>query len=93
MKLPEKIKIGGIDYEVLLVPLKSEELNYGDVIGSIIHSECKIWINKEMPLQKQQETLLHEIIHAIDVFIGDSNHEDFEENVESFGKVLSSIKR
>ncbi|MTI62261.1 MAG: hypothetical protein FH762_20140 [Firmicutes bacterium] len=64
MKLPEKVKIGGINYEVLLVPLKSEELNYGDAIGSIIHSECKIWINKEMPLQKQQETLLHEIIHA-----------------------------
>ncbi|MFW6030181.1 MAG: hypothetical protein ACOCRO_08005 [Halanaerobiales bacterium] len=93
MKIPEKVKIGGIDYEVIMVPLKSEELNYGDAIGSITHTDCKIWINKDMPIQKQQETLIHEIIHAIDVFVGDSNCEYFEENVESFGKVLYQVLR
>ena len=93
LQLPDRIKIGGIDYEVILVPLKSEELDYGDNIGCIRHTDCKIWINKDMPVQKQQETLIHEIIHAIDVFIGDRDHEKPEEHVEEFGKVLYQVLR
>lgn len=91
VELPKQIKIGGIEYRIILLPLKSEELNYGENIGMISHTECKIYINKDMPIQKQQETLIHEIIHGIDVFIGDNNHESFEENVEMFGRVLFQV--
>lgn len=61
MNVPEVIKIGGHIYTVLLVD--GEELN-GDC-GEMNATRSIIRIRKDMPQSQIEETLLHEVLHAI----------------------------
>ncbi|MBF0554123.1 MAG: hypothetical protein HQK96_06125 [Nitrospirae bacterium] len=61
MSIPKRIKIGGIEYRVELVdPSFSTEH-----LGQLEPLKCLIRINKEISKDRQQTTLLHEILEAI----------------------------
>lgn len=64
MKIPEKVKISGLEYEIMLAN------RYGDhgarTSGTCDNNRCKIWIDTgEVPQCCQESTLFHEIIEAI----------------------------
>ena len=61
MKIPKKIKIGGLIYKIELV--KPNEL--GKDCGECDQSRLLIRINRDMPQESIERSLFHEIFHAI----------------------------
>jgi hypothetical protein len=73
---PYKLHIQGFDYTI-----KYEHTELGDqYYGRINHSTCQVTVDSELPEQHQRETLLHEVLHAIDVAIGASRRVPEPEN-------------
>lgn len=64
MKIPNKIKILGYDYEVVFREdrLKSDGV---DNPGTHCSRFQKIWIDKNQNQQQQESTFIHEILEAI----------------------------
>jgi hypothetical protein len=61
MGLPKKVTIGGFDWAIESnIDIAAE----GQVFGSTHYRTLKIFIDPLAPVQKQEQTLLHEIIHA-----------------------------
>jgi len=58
-----KIKILGLDYDIKF----AENENIDGLYGEIIHKKNLIRLNKEYSLERQKESLLHEVGHAINV--------------------------
>ena len=64
MKIPKKIKIGGHIYRVFFVKTRDEKkqsCNIG-LTNAIIK---KIYVEKDIPRSQQENTFLHEVLHAI----------------------------
>lgn len=80
MKIPETLKIGGHMYDVLVVP---GEILDGDC-GETEIDKSIIRINGDMPQSQQEETLLHEVIHAVDFNMS-------EEDVYMFSMALYQV--
>lgn len=53
------LNIAGIDYEIKMIDGEYCD----DNMGKAKFAEAKIFINKSMPLQVQENVLLHEILH------------------------------
>lgn len=66
MKLPDKVKIGGIIYDIELVDEIEDYIHNTEFCGRIIFKKNKIRILKSYTFDRQFRTLLHEIIHALD---------------------------
>jgi hypothetical protein len=62
MKIPNKVKIGGLTYKIKMVDMVSLGPNY---IGCCDYKASVIEIAKDMDAQKQEETLIHEMVHAM----------------------------
>lgn len=65
MKLPNKnfkVKIGPYTYEVIYSKDVGEQ---SGSYGSINYNELKIFIDDSKPLQMQEATLLHEVMHGL----------------------------
>jgi len=67
MKIPNKVKINGIDYEVKRV--KIDEVpplmkNHAD--GQTSYDKCIIYLDIALNKQRMFQVFLHEIIHAIE---------------------------
>ena len=60
MKIPNKIKICGIDYEVITEKFDNESL-----FGTSNERMAKICLNENINGQVREETFLHEVIHVI----------------------------
>jgi hypothetical protein len=69
LKLPDKIRIFGIDYEVQYERF-DEKVQLSNLSGSVMSCQQKIQINSGNARGQQEATLLHEIIHAIDYRLG-----------------------
>ncbi len=63
MKLPEKVKIGGHTFNVTLVEVVNK---HSPRRAEIDHLEGEIRIKTEMCHSKQEQSLLHEILHELD---------------------------
>ncbi len=84
MKIPEKIRIGGVDYEIKY----EEKLNNGASLayGHIDYDRALIRIAKDIQNQQGEcQTLLHEMLHGI------AKH--FELPIESDEKTIDAIAR
>ena len=62
MNIPERLKVGGLDYEVSFVENLARD--YG-ANGSHWGNALKIKIDDSLPRQNQETTFLHEIIEAL----------------------------
>lgn len=62
MNIPERIKIGGFDWSI-----KSDaNVTYeGQIHGSTHNQTQTIFLDQDGTQQKREQTLLHEIMHAI----------------------------
>lgn len=73
-KLPSKVKIGYFPYDIDSVPpgkLKDDD-NGKRLSGQCNHILALIRVERGNPSLYERETLLHEIIHAIDYCAGDT---------------------
>ena len=65
MNIPSKVRIGSIDYDVELTD-ETLVLNAQQSLGIIDYDNTKIRIAKNIQSQqKQEQTFLHEVVHAI----------------------------
>lgn len=65
MNIPNKVKIGGYIYDITKESGVCDP-NYQKVYGHCDSTYLKISIDNQYPLLKQQQTFLHEVMHAID---------------------------
>jgi len=67
MKIPDKIKIGGIDWKIELIKEATDDINdKASYMGRVLFKKHKILILNSYPIERQFKTLLHEIIHVLD---------------------------
>ena len=64
MKLPESVRIGGVEFEVIVEP----RLNDGEkmLAGQIRHMDCHILLNEDSSHEYKCLSLWHEIMHGIE---------------------------
>lgn len=62
--LPGKVRIGLIEYDVELKPCKDIS-GKQDLQGRAQSTECLIEVGSDMPIQRQVETYVHEVLHMI----------------------------
>jgi len=86
MHLPEKVKIGGIEYKVSEVEPDHNELD-SDSWGCIEHEKSEIFISKAINIQKKEEVLIHEILHGIVDYV----ELDGELNDEYIAKISKTL--
>lgn len=80
------IMIGGKPHEILLVPQSQLGEEY---IGKYEEDRQRIRVADNLPLEKESETILHEVIHGIMAHMCiDQPDETDERFVESFSKGL-----
>ena len=78
VKIPKKIKINGIDYEVKIIkidevpPLMKNHAN-----GETSFDKCVICLDSELSEQRIFQVFLHEIIHAIEWSNGLDSSENY----------------
>ena len=81
-----KITICGIPHTIEYVSdvFQSDTMHF----GMLSPEECKIYINRGMPEAMQEETLMHEILHAIFLHTGKMEYYDDEELIQSLANAL-----
>ncbi|WP_294977362.1 ImmA/IrrE family metallo-endopeptidase [uncultured Leuconostoc sp.] len=89
-KIPKSIKVGAIDYKIEIVHL--DRNNDGDeILGYCQYIDNVIQINEDASPERQEQTLYHELVHAI---LFESSNNEFQDNerlVDSVGLILHQI--
>lgn len=90
MKIPEKIRIGGVEYEIAYTP----HLNNGTTLAygyiSFDNSKIELSATEGTGHQKRCQTLWHEILHGIRFHAG-LEIENEEEVVDMFAKGIYQV--
>lgn len=86
---PKTVKIGGLIYKVAQVEDLSRLEMVEDLAGMIYYREAEMKIDKELPTQIANHTLIHEMTHGILQEAGYTEHE--EEMADRIGKVLYQV--
>ncbi|EKN67477.1 phage protein [Schinkia azotoformans LMG 9581] len=88
LSIPNKIKVAGIVYTVEEkdVVIIDDCAGY---VGLYNYKDTRIEILKDMTLQRKQETLVHEVLHAVLFEFGLKDHD--EELVERAAQVLYQV--
>ncbi len=85
MKIPDKVKVGGFVYTVE----QTEHITLGcDYGGEILFQELKINIRPGNQ-KRMEQTLLHEIVHAIYDHLGFKDHD--EQKVDMLAGALYAL--
>lgn len=84
----EKIKIGGMEYQV-------KEVKFGESNGDVTLGECHfetadILINENLSDNRKEQTLFHEMVHAM-LFEAGSAEYDNEEIVNQLGLIMYQV--
>lgn len=90
MKIPESVRIGGVEYAISYV----ENLRHGNQLayGQIDYDNCKIELSATDGIghQKRCQTLLHEILHGVQQHAG-LEIENEEAVIEMFAKGIYQV--
>lgn len=92
MTIPNKVRIGNIDYSVEKVNHQLA-LNYKEVGGIIDFQDCSIKIRTDCDVQHQEQVFLHELVHGIFYDKKIEVGEDEEKVVDSIAMALHQIIR
>lgn len=82
----QRVKIGGHTLDVVITN-NCDEIGFNE-IGKTCLAKNKIWINANYPKSRQEEALLHEIIHNC---LYDMKEEQDEKMVERLGCILYQV--
>jgi hypothetical protein len=94
MKIPQKVNIGGIIFNVNLISGKSgNTLHERDYLGNIDYEKCIITADKDLNEQMVDITFMHEVMHGIANQYGvDLEEEDVERLARGIYQVLRDNK-
>jgi len=74
MKIPNKVKIGGVTYDVIIT--KNVDKSDKNIDGLIIYDKQEIIIEEGLPKEYGEQIFLHEILHRIFEFLDLDNNEE-----------------
>lgn len=86
MWVVDKIKVGGITYDVVY----TEDIS-GFLYGSCNYEKGKILISSKTGEERQQQTLIHEMLHAIMFETGLTQEEEDEDREEEMVNRISLV--
>lgn len=78
MNIPDKVKIGAHEYEIVF----KDDFNDDLFMGMCKPSKLKIFIDGRLPRSQQEETFIHEVIHAIFAILGKGSKVEADEEAE-----------
>lgn len=84
-KETRNVNILGIPYEIREVDVVDK---YSPANGMIEYEKCLITIDKNLPLELKNRTLLHEIVHGIFYMIGYCEDAENEQKVQGIANAL-----
>ena len=85
----EEIKIGGIDYTVDFLNLSSRlDETHGMSMGFCVFDKNLIEVNENIHIERQKQTIIHEMVHAMFFEIGIDQDED---TVNRLGIILHQV--
>ena len=89
MKIPEKIRIGGVEFAVVVEP----RLNDGQrmLAGQIRHMECQIAIAEESSHEYRCLSMWHEIMHGIEAQAQLDLGDQQEKVIEAFARGVYQV--
>lgn len=89
MKIPEQIRIGGIEYQIV----HESRMNDGRVLlaGQIRYMECQIALAEECSHEYKCLSLWHEIMHGIEEQSQIALGEDRERIIEAFARGVYQV--
>ena len=90
MKVPKRVKVGAMTYDVNKVK-RPVTLGSKVCYGTISYDELIIELDDRYPEQKLHRTFLHELLHAIAVDRGIELGEQEEEIVDAFAIGLYAL--
>jgi len=88
MKIPDKVKVGGLEYRVVTTDILKKGESYA---GEIDYMGCEIRLKPHESKQSQYQTFLHELCHALYVHCGYYDHDERE--IESLSQALAMVIR
>lgn len=88
--LPEKVKIGSVDYTVTEAAHRNAESNE-TLCGEIDYFQAVIYINETGTKQTKEQTLLHEIVHGILITMGKGELNEDEAFVDGLSYNLHQL--
>jgi len=93
MKIPEKLEVAGITYDIKEVESDCPELSYGGLVGSQYHTEQYIMLSEKLKGDVKCQVFTHEFVHAIcdSLNITDETVCIDERFVESFSQLLYQV--
>lgn len=65
MKIPKKIMIAGIPYQIIMRDSDRDGMSERDLAGLSDTKHCKIFIDTGISKEKQESSFIHELIHVI----------------------------
>lgn len=90
MKIPNRIKVGGITYQILIEPIeRSESGNL--LLGQTNNIDNTIRINSKSAPERQQQTFFHELMHAVAFESSNTELYDDERTIDSVGLMLYQV--
>lgn len=86
--MTNKIRVGGIDYTIEMVPQLAERYN---LYGQVTYDDSHIQIDDSLSLTRTNEIIIHELTHAIFYEAGYKDHD--EELIDRISSVLHQVLR
>ena len=90
MTIPKKLDILGVEYQIKQIRCVSR---FDARKGEIDYLTHTVTIDEELPEDAKEETLLHEVIHAILERLGLDDNENNEQVVSGLAAVLHATLR
>lgn len=89
MKIPEKVRIGGVEFDVVI----ESRLNDGEkmLAGQIRYMDCQIAVTEESSHEYQCLSLWHEIMHGIEQQAQLDLGEEQERIIEAFARGVYQV--
>jgi len=66
LKIPDKVKVAGIEYKVEICKDYTDEMNEAEFRGKVFFKENKIKLLNSYSIDEKMRTLIHEVLHIID---------------------------
>ncbi len=88
MRIPKKVKIGGLVYEVVF---DAKHCVAQSVYGQESAYRQKIFLDPNVPRDRQEETFIHEILHAIDHSFNSNKNRLGEQKVQFISSALYMV--
>jgi len=89
VNIPDKVKIGWQTYKIIEIEPKEDLITASErFYGQILYDKSKILLKADVSEEQKRNTLLHEIIHAVDEAY---NIELSEKQVDTLGNALMAV--